>query len=213
MRSADRPLWKLLLEFLRDRGKFPRFVIEKSYAGLCMDHFSAAFPLPNKIINITPKIREILYGDLDAERFPVKSFRFVNDRGVRHDDAHTFDVHFRPSVFDEHSQPGFVDDGKDGIIAEMSAVIDVGDPDGDLCGEVVRCGKIDLESGHEKKKAGRCAGVLLCCLMEFLDRTDIELSLLDPLDPFHGGCCSRQRGDERDLLLYRRPADGVFIIP
>jgi hypothetical protein len=44
--------------------------------------------------------------------------------------------------------PGFMCEGKDGIVSKMATVVDVGDPKGDFGRKVKLVGKIEFDAGH-----------------------------------------------------------------
>jgi hypothetical protein len=86
--------------------------------------------------------------DFDCQSGAIENLSLVDENGVRHDDAFPADIVLCETEMVQELDPGFVKDGEKRIVADMAAIVEISDPDGN-CGCIDRIfGEVQLDARH-----------------------------------------------------------------
>lgn len=132
-------------------------VVEKHDPRLYPGNLLTGFLVGKPIDQVASEGFKLRHRNLDGHDVSIESFGLEDDGSVGHDNADTGNIELAPAMGAKETNPGIVNEGKDGIVAEMSAVVDIGDAEGDFRRKVEPLGKIKLDSRHDIPKFRKIA--------------------------------------------------------
>ena len=128
-------------KLLWHRNRSPARVVEEYHARPHAGDLRLRCTVDETGVQLKAGPRDFSNGNIGTQDIAVKRLSTKHDERVSHDEACPGALELCISVSREKTDAGLVHNGQDGIVPEVTAIIDVGDPDRHLNTEVDRLGK------------------------------------------------------------------------
>ena len=147
---------QLVDHFFWNTGDFLRFIIitDHARAGVAHRHPFFTSEFFQFIIKIEADAGKFRRGDGGAEGVAIEEFASELDGDVGHDEAYARQIQFLVAMVAEELDPYLMDEGKDGVVADMTAVIEIGDAHRKVGGEREVFGEGKFGSWHMQSYLG-----------------------------------------------------------